>query len=81
MSDYFATIVKIYQKSLKHIGLFIDDMVAEKEQIPKGTVDEFEAFREKFNFLLKDVNDFGHKINEETGRHDFPEHLEYIKKW
>jgi hypothetical protein len=81
IAEHFEVVLNTYQRSLKQIEVFVNDLTIQGEQIPKGTVNDFEAFREKYNFFLKDVNDFSHKINQQTKRNDFPEHLEYLKKW
>ena len=81
IAEHFEVVLNTYQRSLKEIEVFVIDLTVQGERIPKGIVDDFEAFREKYNYLLKDVNDFSHKINQQSNRNDFPEHLEYLKKW
>ena len=81
IAEHFEVVLNTYQRSLKEIEVFVNDLTVQGEKMPKGIVDDFEAFREKYNYFLKDVNDFSHKINQQTNRNDFPEHLEYLKKW
>jgi hypothetical protein len=81
IAEHFEVVLNTYQRSLKQIEVFVNDLTIQGEQISKGIVDDFEAFREKYNYFLKDVNDFSHKINQQTKTNDFPEHLEYLKKW
>ena len=56
-------------------------MITTEKPIAKGLEADYEAFREKYNDFLKDITDFCHNINRETGAWDFPEHsFEYLKK-
>lgn len=79
----FESVLDTYKKNLKVIEVFAHEiMTATEKPIARGLEADFESFREKYNDFLKDVTDFCHKINQETGRWDFPEHsFEYLKKW
>lgn len=82
VARHFELVLNTYQRSLKQIELFIYDMIlSEKGQVPKGISDDFEAFREKYNHHINNINEFFHKINREIDRFDFPEHFELLKKW
>jgi len=79
----FEFVLGIYKKNLKNLEVFAHEIMATTEKpIAKGIEADYEAFREKYNDFLKDVIDFCHKMNQETGTWDFPEHsFEYLKKW
>lgn len=78
----FESVLESYKRSLKIHEVFAHEIMATTDKpIVKGLEADYEAFREKYNDFLKDVTDFCHSINQETGRWDFPEHsFEYLKK-
>jgi len=78
----FESVLDTYKKGLKVVEVFAHEIMTTTEKpIAKGLEADYEAFREKYNDFLKDVTDFCHNINQETGRYDIPEHsFEYLKK-
>ena len=82
LMERFESILDTYKNGLEVYQVFAHEMMNTTDKpIAKGLEAEYEAFREKYNDFLKDVTDFCHNINQETGRHDFPEHsFEYLKK-
>ena len=79
----FESVSDIQRRNLKIIEVFAHEMMTTGEKpIAKGIEAEFEAFREKYNDFAKDITDFCHKVNQESGTQEFPEHsFEYLKKW
>lgn len=82
LMERFEPVLESYKRNLKIHEVFAHEiMTASDKPIAKGLEADYEAFREKYNDFLKDVTDFCHGINQETGRWDFPEHsFEYLKK-
>lgn len=73
----------IYTRHLKTIEVFVHEMMSKKEKpIAKGIEAEFESFREKYNYFVKDFKDYCRKVNQELGEIEFPEWIiDYVKKW
>jgi len=78
----FEAVLESYERGLKIYNIFAHEIMTTTDKpIAKGFEAEYEAFREKYNDFQKDVTDFCHNVNQETGRYDFPEHsFEYSKK-
>lgn len=78
----FESVLESYKRNLKIHETFAHEIMTTTEKpLARGLEADYEAFREKYNDFLKDVTDFCHNINQETGRWDFPEHsFEYFKK-
>jgi hypothetical protein len=79
----FESVSDIQRRNLKIIEVFAHEMMTTTEKpIAKGIEAEFEAFREKYNYFVKDINDFCNKVNQESKSNDFPERsFEHVKKW
>lgn len=79
----FKLVSDIQRRSLKVIEVFAHEMMTTTEKpIAKSIEAEFEAFREKYNYFVKDITDFCNKVNQESKSNDFPEHsFEHLKKW
>lgn len=73
----------IYTRHLKNIEVFVHEITSQTgKPIAKGIEAEFEAFREKFNYFVKDFRDYCQKVNQELGERKFPEWaIDYVKKW
>jgi hypothetical protein len=80
--EHFKLVLDEYDRGLTTLAVIAHEIMSNPdEQIPKDIVDSYENLREKYNVFLYKVNDFSHKINKETGRNDFPEHLEPWGTW
>ena len=80
---HFEFVLNIYKRYLKIINGFargIENVT--KKPIAKGIEKEFESFREKYNYFVKDFQDYCQKVNQELGEREFPEWaIEHVKKW
>jgi len=79
----FEFCLNIYTRHLKIIEEFVHEiMYTTNKPIVKGIEANFEAFREKFNYFVKDFRDYCQKVNQELGERMFPEWaIDYVKKW
>jgi hypothetical protein len=73
------------KKSLEIIDKFAHEMInLTQKPIAKGIEDDFESFREKYNYFVKDFKEYCKKCNqelEETER-EFPEWaVDNINRW
>ncbi len=73
----------IYERHLKICEVFAHQIIVKKDRpIAKGIEAEFESFREKYNYFVKDFNDYCRRLNEELGEYTFTEEaIDYVKKW
>jgi hypothetical protein len=80
---HFESVSDIHKRNLEIIEVFAHEMMTTTQKpIPKGIEAEFETFREKYNYFVKDITDFYHKVNQESESNVFPEHsFEHLKKW
>lgn len=79
----FESVLDTYTRNLKITEVFVREIMSSTgKPLPIGIEANFEAFREKYNDFIKDVNDLCHKINQESLSQYFPElSFEYLKKW
>jgi hypothetical protein len=80
---HFEVVLNIYERNLKIIDEFAREMqYVTKKPIAKGIEAEFENFREKYNYFVKDFQDYCRKVNQELGEREFPEWaIDHVKKW
>jgi len=80
---HFELVLKMYKKNLKAIEEFAKVIQAVTQKpIVKGIETEFEDFREKYNYFVKDFKDYCQKVNQELGEREFPEWaIDHIQKW
>lgn len=80
---HFEFVLNIYKRYLRIINEFARGIQnVTKKPIAKGIEKEFESFREKYNYFVKDFKEYCHKVNQELGEYDFPEWaLDHVKKW
>lgn len=89
MENFKIAVLDVFERQLRYIEVCVHEITAIREKtmathekpIDKNLESTFEAFRERYNDFIKDINDFSHNINRETGTWNFPEHLEYLKRW
>lgn len=81
----FEFVLKMNKKSLEIIENFAHEMInLTQKPIAKGIEDDFESFREKYNYFVKDFKECCKKCNQELGEgeREFPEWaVDYINKW
>jgi len=80
---HFEMVLETYKKYLKVMEEFAHEMMnLTGKPIVKGFEAEFESFREKYNYFVKDFQDYCQKLNQEVGERVFPEWaMEHLKKW
>lgn len=80
---HFELVLKMYKQNLKAIDEFARVIQAVTQKpIAKGIEADFESFREKYNYFVKDFMDYCQKVNQELGEREFPEWaIDYLQKW
>lgn len=80
---HFEFILNVYKRYLELIEKFVQITVSiTGKPIAKGIEAEFESFREKYNYFVKDFKEYCSKANQELGKREFPEWaIDYVKKW
>ena len=79
----FEGVLNFYKRYLKIIEVFVHEIASlTGKPIAKGIEAEYESFREKYNYFVKDFKDYCRKVNQELGEREFPEWaIDHIKKW
>jgi len=79
----FELVLETYKKYLKITEEFVHEMMSlTGKPIAKGFETEFESFREKYNYFVKDFKQYCQKVNQEIGEIELPEWaVDHIKKW
>ena len=79
----FESVLNFYKRYLKIIEVFVHEIISlTGKPIAKGIEAEYESFREKYNYFVKDFKDYCRKVNQELGEREFPEWaIDHIKKW
>lgn len=79
----FESVLNFYKRYLKTIEVLVHEITSLTEKpIAKGIEKEYESFREKYNYFVKDFKDYCRRVNQELGEREFPEWaIDHVEKW
>jgi hypothetical protein len=79
----FELVLRMYKYNLRAIEEFVNIVQTETQKpVMKEIEIDFESFREKYNYFVKDFKEYCQKVNQEIGDRQFPEWaIEHVQKW